>query len=184
MPPAHTALTCSLMSASVAIAIVRQIISSIPTVVSGALSIGAGVGGMRSISSATVGEMAMSDIEATTSKTISMATWTEVAGAYNEELTSQEAQKTPKKQAEARARVAAYEKLKVILSGIDEALVEKFESKQDRKITLKERAAAIVVGIVSEHVKSELGSRIKEKIVPACVDKFRARNWSERPRPS
>ena len=156
------------MSASVAIAIVRHIISSIPTVVSGALSIGAGLGGMRSISKDKVHDLAMPEIEEMTSEFFSPATCTEVAIAYNEELTSQEARKTPKKQAEARARVAAYEELKDILSGLDEALVEKFEAKQRRTITSRERAAAIVVGVVSEHVKLELGTLIKEEIVPAC----------------
>ena len=114
---------------------------------------------------------------------LSPATCTEVAIAYNEELTSQEARKTPKKQAEARARVAAYEKLKDSLPGLDEALVEKFEAKQRRKITSKERAAAIVAGVVSEHVKLELGTRIKDKIVPACIEKFQERNRCEHPRP-
>ena len=162
----------------VALASLRQIISSIPTLLSAAASIGTGLGGMRGISKETVSEMVMSDIEAAANKTVTAATWIEVACSYNEELAAQETKKTPRTQAEVLAQAAAFEKLEQIVCGSEE-LAEKVKAKKNRKLTRKKRAVIVVVGVVNERIKNEIGSRIKEKVVPVCVKKFRDRNRCE-----
>jgi hypothetical protein len=127
----------------------------------------------------TVHEVLKKDIEATSNKMVTTGTWTEVACSYNEELVAQEKKKTPRKQAELLAQEVAFEKLEQIVQGGSEQLAEKVKAKKNRKLTRKKRAVIVVVGVVNERIKNEIGSRIKEKVVPVCVKKFRDRNRCE-----
>ena len=166
------------MSVMVALATVRHFISSIP-ILSAAVSIGTGLAKMRGISMETVCKMLKSDIEATWNKMLTTDTWTEVACSYNEELVAQEEKGTPTKQAKLLAQEAAFEKLEQIVQGDSEELAEKVKAKKNRKLTRKERATVGVVYVVNERIKNEIGSRIKEEVVPECTKKFRECNRCE-----
>ena len=177
------------MSVMVALATVRHFISSIPILsaavsigtghASHLLAIGTGLAKMRGISMETVHEVLKKDIEATSNKMVTTGTWTEVACSYNEELVAQEEKGTPTKQAKLLAQEAAFEKLEQIVQGDSEELAEKVKAKKNRKLTRKERATVGVVYVVNERIKNEIGSRIKDKVVPECTKKFRECNRCE-----
>ena len=161
----------------VALATVRHFISSIP-ILSAAVSIGTGFAKMRGISMETVREMLESDIKATANKMVTTDAWTEVVCSYNTELAAQETKGTPMNQAELLAQAAAFEKLEEIVRGSKE-LAEKVKAKKNRKLTRKERAAVGVVYVVKECITNEIGSRIKDEVVPECNKKFRECNRCE-----